>query len=669
MTQGTGPLAGLVVIDLSTTLASAYASLLYADCGAEVIQIEPPGGSRLRSHPAWPFWMRGKKSIELDLHDAGDAAVARDLALGADVVFDAFRPGVADRLGLGYDELSAGNPGLVYTSITGFGRTGPLANVKAYEAVVMAKTGSMYGANRSGRAGPVVMNVAGATMAGALLAIQGSLIALHERAGSGHGQRVDATLIQGMMAQDPWTYFAQVLVRLYPDAFSGVGMAPGPGRPTPTSWLSFGLLTGYSKDHRWMQFAHATQKQYHAFVEELGLGWAFDDPELKDAANHEDPAVRTRWWDLMLEAAGSKTVAEWQEVFDRDGNTFAETYLDGTELFDHPQFVHDENVAEVEIPGIGHAREMGVLVKLSGTPGDPTAPPPAVGEHAGELRARPRRVPDVPSGSPDDRPPLDGVMIVDLGTFYAAPFGSAMLTDQGARVIKVEPLEGDPIRFNMPIPEWAGVRVTQGKESIALDVFTDEGRAIVTKLLERADLVMHSYRGGVAARMGFDAEAAIALNPDLIYHHGQGYGLTGPYSRRQAYAPTIAAGSGFARRSGGGGPEGQPLTLEEIKDQGPFLAGAQSGHPDGMAALAVGAALALGLVARDLGRGGQSSMTTMLNTMGHVMGDALIDYEGAGAPLTTDPEMYGFSALYRVYEASVGWVVLCVTDDREWASR
>ncbi|HEY2330484.1 MAG TPA: CoA transferase [Acidimicrobiales bacterium] len=670
MTEGTGALAGLVVVDLTTTLPSAYTSLLFADCGAEVIQVEPPGGSHLREQAAWPFWLRGKKSIELDYHDPADLAVARSLAADADLVIEAFRPGVTDRLGLGYEQLSAENPGLVYTSITGFGPTGKYANLKSYEAIVMAKTGSMYGANRSGRQGPVVMNATGATLGGSLLAIQGSLIALHERFRSGHGQKVDATMLQGMLAQDPWSYFGPVLARLYPDAFSGMGMAAAPGRPVPTSWLSFGLLNGYSADGHWMQFAHATQKQFEAFVEELGLGWARTDPEWKDAPDSESTEVREKWWNLMLEAAGSKTVAEWQEVFDRNGNTFAEVYRDGTELFEHPQFVHDGNIAEVEVPELGRVLELGPLVTYTGTPGDPTALPPTVGQHSDELRARPRRhVEATPIGTdgPSDRPALDGVLIVDLGTFYAAPFGTAMLTDQGARVIHVEPLAGDPIRFNMPVPEWGSVRVTQGKESLAVDVYTPEGKAIVEELIKRADMVLHSYRGGVAKRMGLDADAALALNPDLVYHHGQGYGLTGPYSRRQAYAPTIAAGSGFSRRSGGGGPEGVPLTLEEIKNQTAYLGGAQSGLADGFAALAVGAAMALGLVARDLGRGGQTSMTTMLATMGHVMGDVTIDYAGKDEPLVTDPELYGFSATYRLYEASDGWVIVCVTDDREWA--
>ena len=243
----TGALDGLVVMDLSTNLASAYTTLLFADNGAEVIQIERPGGSPLRRMTAWPFWLRGKKSVTLDLHDPVDLEVARSLAAGSDVVVESFGAGVADRLGLGYDALASSNPGLVYASISGFGHEGPFAHLKAYEAVVMAKTGSMYGNTARHRSGPVMINPQGATFSAALLAIQGTLVALHERSVSGHGQRVDATMVQGMLAQDPWSYFIKVLTRRYPDAFTPVG-APTPGRPVPTSWLSFGLLNGYSRD-------------------------------------------------------------------------------------------------------------------------------------------------------------------------------------------------------------------------------------------------------------------------------------------------------------------------------------------------------------------------------------------------------------------------------------
>ncbi|HEX5587976.1 MAG TPA: CoA transferase, partial [Acidimicrobiia bacterium] len=603
-----GPLHGLTVLDLSSNLASAYTTLLFADFGATVIQVERPGGSPLRAMAAWPFWFRGKQSIVLDLHDAADVEVARSLAAGSDVVVEAFGPGVADGLGLGYDTLAAANPALVYTAISGFGHTGPYAHLKSYEAIVMAKTGSMYG-NIPGRPGEPTMTVPfGATFSGALLAIQGTLLALHQRERSGHGQRVDATLVQGMLAQDPWSYFMKILADRFPDAFSAMG-GPATGRHVPTSWLAFGLLNGYTKDGRWLQFAHATPRQFQAFVRACGLEATQSDPEWKDAFDSDDEDKRDAWWSMMLEAVNAKTVDEWQAVFDAEKDVFAEIYRGGRELLDHPQIVHDHHAVEVEVPELGTVREMGVLVKMDRTPGSAARPVPALDEHGAALRAAPPARPVAPSGPPPaPAPPLDGVLVIDLGTFYAGPFGSAMLADQGATVIKIEPLDGDPIRYQMPVPESAGVRVTQGKKSIAVDVNHPEGKRIAVELVKQADIVLHCYRGGVAERMGLDADAMLAVNPDLIYHHGVGYGIDGPYARRAAFAPTVAAGSGFARRSGGSAPQGVPLDIGAIKQATTQLTGPQPGHPDGMAALAVATAMALGLYARDRGNGGQATL-------------------------------------------------------------
>jgi crotonobetainyl-CoA:carnitine CoA-transferase CaiB-like acyl-CoA transferase len=236
-------------------------------------------------------------------------------------------------------------------------------------------------------------------------------------------------------------------------------------------------------------------------------------------------------------------------------------------------------------------------------------------------------------------------------------------------VIKVEQLEGDPIRFNMPLPESAGVRVTQGKESVAVDANTAEGKEIVIELVRRADIVLHCYREGVAKRMGLDADAMLAVNPDLVYHHGVGYGVDGPYAGRSAYAPTIAAGCGFAARSGGTGGQRVPddATIDDVKDASAFLAGAQAGHPDGMAALAVAVAMSLALVARDLGAGGQVGLTSMLSTMGHVLGDVMVEYAGRPEPPWPDPDQLGYHARYRLYESADGWIVLCAPTDQAWS--
>jgi crotonobetainyl-CoA:carnitine CoA-transferase CaiB-like acyl-CoA transferase len=158
----------------------------------------------------------------------------------------------------------------------------------------------------------------------------------------------------------------------------------------------------------------------------------------------------------------------------------------------------------------------------------------------------------------------------------------------------------------------------------------------------------------------------LGVNPDLVYHHGVGYGIDGPDARRAAFAPTIAAASGFARRSGGGGPEGMDLSMDEIKDATLRMGGAPAGHPDGMAALGVAVGMLLGLYARDRGAGGQVTLTSMLSTMGHVLSDSVIDYEGVPSPPVTDPDVYGFSATYRLYRASDGWIVLCAPGDAAW---
>src|SRR6202034_2499345 len=185
--------------------------------------------------------------------------------------------------------------------ISGCGHEGPYSHLKAFEAVVMAKTGSMYGNTARHRPGPVMINPLGAMASAALLAMQGTLIALHERSGSGFGQRVDATMAQGMMAQDPWFYFLLELAQNSPDAWSTM---PGPTtagkRAVPPSWLSFGLLNGASRDGRWMQFSHATPIQFDAFLRVLGLG-----PEWKKKADAEDPDVRDQLWTEMLEKVRS----------------------------------------------------------------------------------------------------------------------------------------------------------------------------------------------------------------------------------------------------------------------------------------------------------------------------------------------------------------------------
>lgn len=667
-----GPLSGLRVVDLSNTLTSATASGFLADFGADVVHVEPPGGSPLRTQPAYPFWARGKQSIVLDFHDADDLAVARQLAVGADVVIETFRPGVVERFGLGADELRAENPALVYASVTAFGRTGPLAGVKGYEGLVMARLG---GHDSMGviieRPGPAFAAAPYCGWSGAQTALHGILAALYERERSGEGQRVDTTLIQGFAAHDTWNALIGHIARQYPDAFMSASLIDE-GSSVPNNSLFFRLLAGLSADGRWLQFSQTTPRLFTAFMRVLELDWMFDDPKWSTVPDFDDLDQRGEYFELMLAAVKSKTAAEWNDVFDHEPDVWAEIFRDHSELLHHPQMEHDHSVVSVADPERGPVLQPGPIVRLTATPGAVEHSAPALDEHGVALRAAlpgaPRRT-ITPTKPIDDAPPLTGVTVIELGTYYAAPYGSTLLTDLGARVIKVEQLDGDPIRHIVPFPEVGAVKVLQGKECVAVDIHTDAGREIVYDLVRRADALLLSFRAGVVERLGLDPESLLAINPDLMYLSAPGYGVDGPCGHRPAFAPTIGAGSGLAFRNiGQSVPDPDDLSVEETKLAALRISSAAMGvgHADGFSALGVATALLLGLLARERGAPGQAMQSSMLLSMAHVLVEDMIEYDGRAPIAASDPGLHGLSARYRLYETADGWVFLAAPAASEW---
>jgi crotonobetainyl-CoA:carnitine CoA-transferase CaiB-like acyl-CoA transferase len=662
-------LEGWRVVDLSTTLTGAHASQLFADFGAEVVMVEPVGGSPLRAQPAFPFWARGKKSIVLDLKDADDNAVARGLAEQADVVIETWRPGVAERLGLGYESLREANPGLVYGSVTGFGRTGPLSHIQGYEGVVMAKIGT-YGTLRlTPEDRPSFAATPAASFSASQTLLQGLLAALYERERTGFGQRVDATLVQAQTAHDCWNWITRLVAARYPEAFTAVPRV-NEQRQVPNGPLSFRLLVALSRDGRWMQFSQTSERLWVAFMEALGLDWMLQDPEWAEAPSSPDIDKREALWEQMLEAARSKTLEEWWQVFEAHPDVFAEVSRRGTELLHHPQLVHDRQIVEVDDPKLGKVRQLGPLVKMAVSPGITDRPAPALNDDESELRSRPVPSPPSPLGPPPSGPPLDGVTVLELGTFYAGPYGATLLTELGARVIKLELLEGDPMRWITGFPEVGGVKVLAGKESVTVDIQKPEGRQIVYELVRRADLLLRSFRAGAAERLGFDAASLLAVNPNLMYLNAPGFGVDGPYAARPAYAPTIGVGAGMASRNlGQTMVQRADLTAQEVKELSLRVgAAAMSGaNPDAISSLGVGTGLLLGLLAHKRGAPGQAMLTTMLNTNGHCLAEDLVEYEGRTALAEVDRDILGFNALYRLYEAAEGWVFLAAPTDRDWA--
>jgi crotonobetainyl-CoA:carnitine CoA-transferase CaiB-like acyl-CoA transferase len=268
------------------------------------------------------------------------------------------------------------------------------------------------------------------------------------------------------------------------------------------------------------------------------------------------------------------------------------------------------------------------------------------------------------------RGPLTGVTIVELAWFYAAPFGLALLADLGARVIKVEGPEGDPHRYQSGVPEHAGVKGLQGKESVVIDYRQPEGEEILHRLVARADLVMSNYRQANHQRSRDSYDRLAAHNADLVYLYAGAYGSGGPYSARPAFAPTMSVAAGQRAYQ-----LGWPRALERIEEISFAAGSARWAHinrwdggltlnGDASAAVAVGTAALLGLVARQRNGVGQYMETTMLCSNAYVVSEEFFDYPGKVAAAAHDVD--GVHALYRLYPTGAGWIFLAAPLPSEW---
>ncbi|MFD5810276.1 CaiB/BaiF CoA transferase family protein [Rhodococcus aetherivorans] len=669
--QSIAPLHGLTVIDLSFTTPGAYASVFLADAGADVIMVEPPTGSPMRKVTGWPALARGKKSVTLDLHTDAGLARLHDLIRDADVLITTSRPAALERMGLTATHLAELNPRLVSASITGWGTTGPWANDKGYEALVLARMGVFHGkAKMSERPGPSFTPTPWASWGAAHTAVHGILSALYERESSGAGQHVEADLLRGAASMDTYNWFFELVCARWPEAYQAMYAYDDQGRPAAP--LIYPLLVAQTKDGHWLQFAQTEPRLFFAMMTEFGLAHVFADPYWQGVPLFEDVERRVELWELMLEKVRERTLAEWQHVFDTNPDVSAEIFSDPVAALDHPQLQHDGRVVTVDDPDLGPVRQPSTLVHVDGRPLTEPRPAPRLGADTEEvlagLASGPSTTPkaDAPAGNL----PLAGVTVLELGSMFAAPYGATVLTDLGARVVKVEPLAGDSMRTLVAFPEAGGAKVLQGKESVAVDINTPDGLAIVHEIAKKSDIVLQSYRAGAAKRIGVDAATLKALNPDLVYLNAPGYGTDGPYGGRPAYAPSVGAASGLTM-SDLGGLDLHGDDLDEIKRVAVrrHTAGANpSVQADGVAALGVASSMLLGLLARKRGRTLGDLTATMMSSATHALMDRNADYENRPEPPVSDPDLFGLGALYRLYEGSDGWIFLAAPQDSEWNS-
>jgi alpha-methylacyl-CoA racemase len=374
------PLSDIRVLDLTRLLPGGFCSLLLADFGADVLKVEDTGmGDYVRWAP--PYYgdeeqqglgtrsalylalNRGKRSIRLDLKsELGREALLR-LVKSHDVVLEGFRPGVLDRLGVGYDRMREENPRIVYCAITGYGQTGPHTARAGHDMNYLGLNGllGMTG-ERDGRpiqAAGQIADIGG----GALMAAFGVMAALHERERSGEGQLVDVSMTDGALA-----WLAMEAGRYFCD---GTVTTRGEHQ------LAGALVCYYPYEAAdgWVTCGALEPKFWAAFCNGVGR------PELIES-QFEGPGSDA--WREVAEIFRARTRDEWR-AFNDEHDAMIEPVLGLDEALSSELVREREMVTKLEQPGIGPVRQLGVPVKMSRTPGRADRPAPAFGEHTDEV--------------------------------------------------------------------------------------------------------------------------------------------------------------------------------------------------------------------------------------------------------------------------------------------
>jgi crotonobetainyl-CoA:carnitine CoA-transferase CaiB-like acyl-CoA transferase len=378
-TGALGPLSGVRVVDMSAYIAGPYACSLLADQGAEIIKIEPPIGDNLRKYPstlesesrAFLGVNRSKLSAVLDVKQADDLATLLTLIESADVLVHNFRPTVAPRIGIGYEQLKAINPRLIYCAVSGYGETGPLKDKAGFDQVLQTMTGmcTLQG-KKDGPPeilyGSIVDYYASALVAGAVSS------ALFERERSGEGQFVSVSLLSAAM-----TLQSARLV-----------WADNDGRDVGRDMRSGGITGLHPTKEGYLYISANTPHFWTALckkleLDELALDERYDTVRKRAAQQAEIVPIIHR-------ALSNKSALEWEAIFGEEVPCSAARSVE--DMFDHPQVQNQDMITTFEHPVVGRYRGLKRSLRFSRTPGPDPFSAPTLGQHTELIRAEAKRL-------------------------------------------------------------------------------------------------------------------------------------------------------------------------------------------------------------------------------------------------------------------------------------
>lgn len=638
------PLHQIRVVDCSTGIAGAYCTKLLADAGADVIKVEPPSGDPWRSWSVggatpdpveggalFRFLHHGVRSV---IGSSGDGAVEQLIA-SADLVVESSPAGVFDAL-----DLRRRHPGLVWLSITPFGRTGPFADRPVTEFIVQAESGGLMVRGAPGRM-PIMAGGRISEWVSGTFAAVAALAAVRRARSTGHGEHVDVSIAEAMTIAGG--NYAEYIYEL-----TGRPPITKPSRTFETPSIE-PTLDGY------VGFTTNSRQQFDDFLLLIERPDLLGDDHLARQVGRQE-----RW-------------AEWNEIVHAwtSRHTTADIVRMASELRIPVAPVNDG-------PGVlttDHFVERGILrrdptdtftmprspLRIDDTDPPAARPAPRLGEHTGRIEDR---TADRPAPVGAAALPLEGLRVLDLTAWWAGPIAAGTLAALGADVIHVESVRRpDGMRmtgaaFGTDGPWWERsshfLCANTNKRGLTLDLTTPEGLELLERLIEQSDAVIENFTPRVMANFGLSWERIHALNPQCLLIRMPAFGLSGPWRDNTGFAQTMEQVTGLAWLTG-------------HADDQPRI---QRGPSDPNAGMHAAFAFLVGLAERDRRGTAPQLEVTMVEGALNAAAEVMIEFSAYGNVLQRSGNRVRVAAPQGLYPClgDDQWLAVSVTDDDQWVA-
>jgi len=653
-------LEGYRALDL-TGLSGQLCGRILADLGMEVIKIEPPGGDPVRQLAPFirsPNGQRlsttfahlnsGKASKVLDLESEADRDVFRGMVEKADVVLESFLPGKMDAMGLGYQSLAALNPGIVMASITAFGQTGPKSQFVWTDLVALAVSGFLYISGDPSMP-PCRPPETQAYYFGSVFAAAGVLASLYRRERAGRGDHVDVSMQEALATQEH-------IIRLYANEgqiLKRQGSQHGQVAPAKMFPCRDGYVYLYVTRQHWKLFLDVW-KEHPAEME--GPEW-LNNLYRRAQVDKINPAIEafTRQYtrdDLtsLLQARGIPCVP-------------VNTPL-GFAADEHVQ--SREFITAVDHPGFGSAKQAAAPFVIDGLRPASGGVPALDSWRETEERARPvSSTHSEPAGTQAQKGngPLDGMRIVSFDHVLAGPYGTTILAELGADVIKVESRRGgmDPFRFfgtgEDPNISPRFLEFNRNKRSLTINLKKPEGPKVLLDLVAKSDAVLDNYSVDVMARLGLAYEDLCRVKPDIVNLRMPGLGCTGPKRYYSTVGVNITSFTGLTYLWNHPGVTNPPI-------------GSQTVFPDYVSGVLCAIIIISGVLYRERQKRGAFIDLAQSEATAFMIGASLMESVASGR----DPEPIGNASIaaapHDCYpcRGEDRWCVIAVENEQQWAA-